>query len=103
MALRRYDVRHRHRGCGHGEPAHDACANSCYSQPVDDTSTEAARVQAAVHRRMGEARRFAMACRMSDEMRSIALSRIRSQHPEFDEVAVKDQLVWELYGVRLRR
>jgi hypothetical protein len=44
-----------------------------------------------------------MACKMSESVRSLALSCIRSQHPEFDEHAVHDQLTWELYGVRRQR
>jgi hypothetical protein len=49
---------------------------------------------------MGGARKILMACRMSDSVRAIARDGIRARHPEFDEVAVRDELIWELYGVR---
>jgi len=75
----------------------------CYATGVQDTSTEAARVQAAVHRKMGGVRKFLIACRMSDSVRSIARARIKARHPEFDEIAIRDELIWELYGVRRRR
>jgi len=49
---------------------------------------------------MGGARKILMACKMSDSVRAIARDGIRARHPEFDEVAVRDELIWELYGVR---
>lgn len=78
----------------------DSLAKSCYRFGVQDTSAEAARIQAAVHRKMGGVRRFLVACKLSDSMRSIARERVRSRHPDFDEVAVRDELLWELYGIR---
>lgn len=77
-------------------------AGLCYPAKVQDTSAEAVRVQAAVHRKMGGVRKFLMACKMSDSVRAIACDGIRARHPEFDEVAVRDELIWELYGIRLR-
>lgn len=70
---------------------------------MDDTTREAARMQALAHRRMGPARRLAMALRMSEGVREMARARIRRQHPALDEVAVREQLIWELYGVRRER
>ena len=70
---------------------------------MHDTSREALQVQAAVHRRMGGARKFLIACQMSNSVRAIAHARIKNQHPNFDEVAIRDELMWELYGVRRRR
>lgn len=35
--------------------------------------------------------------------RRVALQRVREQHPELSEQACKKQLVFELYGIRLRR
>jgi hypothetical protein len=40
---------------------------------------------------------------MSDTVRELARSRIAAQHPEFDDRAIHEQLVWELYGVRPKR
>ena len=68
-----------------------------------DASPEAARVQAVVHRKLGVARRFGLACDLSDAVRSIARARIPGKHPEYDESAVKDELMWELYGFRRKR
>lgn len=66
-----------------------------------DTTPEAARAQAEAHRRMGPARRFRMACDMSNAFRRVALQRVKEQHPELSEQACKKQLVFELYGIRL--
>lgn len=70
---------------------------------MSDTSREAADAQAGVYRAMSGVRKLLMACKMSDSVRALARSRIRTQHPEFDEHAVHDQLTWELYGVRRQR
>lgn len=70
---------------------------------MHDTSPEAARIQAAVHRRLGAARRFEIACEMSEAVRSIARARIGAKHPVYDEAAVEDELLWELYGFRRQR
>jgi hypothetical protein len=78
----------------------DTLATLCYPGVVQDTSAEAAQIQAAVHRKMGGVRKFLMACKMSDSVRAIARDGIRDRHPEFDEIAVRDELIWELYGIR---
>ena len=70
---------------------------------MQDTSAEAARVQAAVHRKLGGARKLLMTCQMIETVRSLACARIRTRHPEFDEAAVREELIWELYGYRRRR
>jgi hypothetical protein len=70
---------------------------------VRDTSPDALRVQAEVHRRLGGAHNILVACRMSDSVREIARARIRAQHPELDETGVQDELTFELYGFRRKR
>jgi hypothetical protein len=65
-----------------------------------DTSFEARQVQTDVYRKLGPLRRFEIACQMSESVRDLARARIRAKHPEFDEAAVRDTLIWELYGVR---
>ena len=65
-----------------------------------DTSAEAGHVQTKIHRRLGAPRRFEIACQLSETVRELARARIRSKHPEFDEAAIRDWLIWELYGVR---
>src|SRR6187402_3831243 len=59
--------------------SHAACL--CYLRPVDDTSTEAALAQAEALRRLGPAKRFLVACDMSEMVRDLARSRIAKQHP----------------------
>ena len=74
-----------------------------YPRFVSDTARDAILAQAAAHRRMSGVRKILMSCAMSDEVRAIACARIESQHPEFTEEEVRDQLVWELYGIRRPR
>jgi hypothetical protein len=76
---------------------------ACYRVSVNDTSSDVARVQALVHRRMGGPRKLMMACQMSDAVRAMASARIRSRHPELNEREIRDELIWELYGVRRGR
>ena len=78
----------------------DTRMSACYRVGVNDTSSDAARVQALVHRRMGGPRKLMMACQMSDAVRAMASARIRSRHPELNEREIRDELIWELYGVR---
>lgn len=70
---------------------------------VLDTSPEALEVLALVHRRMPGVRKLLLACEMSDSIRTLTIARIQSQHPEFDDAQIRDQLAWELYGVRRQR
>jgi hypothetical protein len=65
-----------------------------------DTSADAERKHAEALRRLGPQERFAMACRMSQTMREMAMSRIRQSHPDLNERGVLDQLIFELYGIR---
>jgi hypothetical protein len=67
---------------------------------LSDTTPEALRVQTEAQRRLGGPGRLLMAFRMSQTIRDLALARIRKQNPTFDERAVLDQLMWELYGFR---
>ena len=68
-----------------------------------DTSPDAAKVQAEVHRRLSGSRKISIACEMIEAARELARARIRARYPHFDEAAVHDQLTWELYGVRRQR
>jgi hypothetical protein len=40
---------------------------------------------------------------MSDSLREMAKSRIRAAHPDLDEQSVIEHLIFELYGVRIKR
>lgn len=66
-----------------------------------DSSEEASQVQADVLRRLGANRRLELACEASEAVRELARVRIRMAHPEFDSAGVRDQLIFELYGVRI--
>jgi hypothetical protein len=37
---------------------------------------------------------------MSQTVRNLAIGRIKKRNPSFDERAVLDELMWELYGFR---
>lgn len=65
-----------------------------------DTTPEAARIQADVLRGLGANRRLEIACRMSEAVRSLALARLRAKHPGLDPAAIRDLLIFELYGIR---
>lgn len=70
---------------------------------MQDTTAEAAEVLAAVHRRLSGPRKVLIACQMSDSVREMARARIRTCMPGLDESSVREQLIWELYGVRRQR
>ena len=74
-----------------------------YTPMILDTSIEASRVQSEAHRALGGPRRVQIACRMSESVRALCRHRIRAKHPEFDDAAVNDWLIWELYGIRRQR
>ena len=65
-----------------------------------DTSSEALHAQTLAQRQLGAAGRLRTACMMSQSLHEMAKDRIRRQHPQFDERAVLDHLVLELYGIR---
>lgn len=67
---------------------------------MQDTMPEAKEVQTAAYRRMGAERRVMVALDLSETVRELARTRIRNMHPDFDERAVEDELLWELYGFR---
>jgi hypothetical protein len=68
---------------------------------TSDTSPEAARVQTEVYRRLGEGRRFELACELSEFVRALCYERIRKENPTLDDLGARRQLVWELYGIRI--
>ncbi len=70
---------------------------------MQDTTAEAADVLAAVHRRLSGPRKVLIACRMSDSIREMVRARIRTRMPQLDEDSVRDELIWELYGIRRQR
>lgn len=67
---------------------------------VFDTTPEAAEVQRDVIRRLGPERRFKLACQMSEAVRDLVRARLRAKHPELDAAAIRELLIFELYGLR---
>jgi hypothetical protein len=68
-----------------------------------DTTPEAAWVQMEIYRRMGGARRLELAFELSDFLRGIVESGIRSRHPDYDDQQVKLAYIrltvgYELFG-----
>ena len=61
---------------------------------------EVREVQTQVYRRMGSERRVMVALDLSETVRELARTRIRRQNPDFDEQAVRYELLRELYGFR---
>jgi len=70
---------------------------------VRDTSADAAAVQTGIYRRMGPARRCALAAEMSVTAREIALAGIRSRHPDYDDRDARFALFRLLVGDALFR
>lgn len=61
--------------------------------PLDqDTTTSAQEVQLEVLRRMGAARRVAVAADVSDAVRRVAAEGIRARHPDYDDEMVRHAL-----------
>jgi hypothetical protein len=58
-----------------------------------DTSPEAARVQIEILRNMTGEQRLKIVFKLTDFMRRMALSRIRSEHPEWTAWQVKRELL----------
>lgn len=56
---------------------------------LGDTTLEAAQVQWEIWRRLTPDRRLKLACEMSDTLRRITASGVRSRHPEYSEEEVK--------------
>jgi len=68
-----------------------------------DTAPEAARVRLTVYRRMGAARRAAVAMQMCDDSRGNAAAGIRARHPEYSDEQVQYALNRLVLGDELFR
>jgi len=66
--------------------------------PELDTSPAAHAIQMRLYRDAGPQRRAEMAAEMSDLVREICRSGIRSRHPDFSETEVTRELLRILYG-----
>jgi hypothetical protein len=72
--------------------------NWCKRMIPFDTSAEAAAVQQEIFRRMTPEQRFKAAVEMSDSMRDLALTGIRSRRPELTEEEALQELMRKMYG-----
>ena len=63
-----------------------------------DTSSDAARRQSEVFRRMSGAERVDVACRMSEAARALTVAGIRHRHPEWTDDQIHHALVQQLHG-----
>jgi hypothetical protein len=58
-----------------------------------DTSREAARIQADIHRALGESGRLRRALEMSLTVRELAAARVRQEHPDWSDADVRRELL----------
>lgn len=65
---------------------------------MSDTSPEAAAVQLEIYRRMSGAQRLHLAVEMSMFARELALTRLRSEHPDWSEWELKRELLRYAFG-----
>lgn len=65
---------------------------------MSDTSPEAAEIQANIYRRMSGAERLRLAVEMSLTARSLAVARLRAQHPDWSEAELKRELLRYAFG-----
>jgi hypothetical protein len=63
------------------------------TRPGSDTSDEIARMQLDAYRQMSGSRRFQLAVDMSHLARSFAESRIRREHPEWNDREIGRELL----------
>jgi hypothetical protein len=63
-----------------------------------DTSPDAAAIQQEIFRRMTPEQRLRIALELSEEMRNIALSGLRSRQPELTEEELKREMLRIMYG-----
>ncbi len=70
---------------------------------VSDTSPEARKVQIRIWRRLGPSGRVALAAKMSENVRSIAMDGVRRRHPEYSEEEVRHAVFRMMLGDDLYR
>ncbi|HZK81010.1 MAG TPA: hypothetical protein VFC46_08085 [Humisphaera sp.] len=69
----------------------------------DDTTIEAARVQAGVWRRMGMEKRLRLAAELIDDARATTEAAIQKRHPEYTARQVRLAGIWLRLGDELFR
>jgi hypothetical protein len=69
-----------------------------HSTLPQDTGTDAEKIQIAVLKKIGAEGRLKMTLELSDNIRDITMSGIRTRHPEYSEDMVKKTLIKYLHG-----
>jgi hypothetical protein len=72
-----------------------------FSDPTNDTTTEAAAVQLSCLRRMSPLERLQAGCRMTQRGRRLAMEAIRRRHPEADAMEIRLRTIELAYGTAL--
>lgn len=65
---------------------------------MNDTSPEAAALQASIQRRLTGVERLRLALEMSYAARELALARLRREHPEWSDWELKRELLRYAFG-----
>jgi hypothetical protein len=68
-----------------------------------DTTPEAARVQLEIFRRMSPGKRLELAFQMSDSLRQLVASGVRSRHPDYTDAEVRLAVIRLTLGETLFR
>ena len=66
-----------------------------------DPESKAIEIQMQVHRGMTGAQRLLIALQMSDFVRKLAISRLRSEHPEWSDAELRLALLRSLFGASI--
>ena len=69
-----------------------------HSTLPQDTTLETEKVQLAVLKKIGAEGRFRMTIELSENIRDITVSGIRTRHPEFSEDMVKKTIIRYMHG-----
>lgn len=65
---------------------------------LNDTTPETVAVEFRILRRLGPARRLAMALEMSDNTRAFVKAGVRDRHPDWDDRAVEREVIRLMIG-----
>jgi hypothetical protein len=65
-----------------------------------DTSPRVAAAQAALYREIGVTGRAQIVAELSDGLRDLAITGVRSRHPEYDDAQVRQEVLSVFYARR---
>lgn len=70
---------------------------------AQDTNRVASELQDEIYRRMKPADRLRIAMEMSEFARSLSRAGLRSRRPELTEAQLDDEMIYQMYGIRVTR